>query len=128
MKFQTLGRGDEAWSLDQRFISLLIEKHTRQFNTTLNKNRYSGIRLDRIYSIQRWLELVKLNFPLLTDAHGFQELNHDTINATQALNEKLFNQTLNNLFNSYFEEYFAIRNKFNYYSSDSFKLTSLYNL
>lgn len=128
MKFQISGRGDEAWSVDQRFISLLIAKHTGHYNTTLNKNRYSGIRLDRIYSIQRWLELVKFNFLQLTDAHGFQELNPDTINAIRALNDKLFNQTLNNLFNSYFEEYFAIRNKFDYHSSDSFKPTSLYNL
>ena len=106
-----LVRGDQTWSIDQHFISILITKLIKQHGLKIDKKPYLNTRLDRIFGLEKWLKLLDENFTDLTDAHCFQEDAFENIRGTKALNAKLFNKRLNDLLNSYFDEYIAIRNR-----------------
>ena len=111
-------RGDLTWSIDQRFISILITKLIKQRRVKVDKKDYIKSRLDRIFGIKKWLQLVDEQFSDLTDAHCFHDDAFKNIRGTKALNKKLFNKSLNALLNSYFDEYIAIRNRYNFTTHD----------
>ena len=114
LHFLYLVRGNNRWYIDQQLISILIDKYVLQNkDVKLFKKRYEGIRLDREHSYIQWQNLVKMNFSHLTDAHCYHRTSFTNIGAIQTLSQKLFNETINDLFNNYFMEYISTRVNYN---------------
>jgi hypothetical protein len=109
---EKIERGDALWGTDQNITGILINEYAKQKRYDLEKRNYSGIRLDRLFEFKHWLKLVNTQFEELTDAHGYHELAFLNIDVVRALNRKLFNQSLNHLFDKYFNEYINLRMEF----------------
>ena len=103
---------------------------TEQQGVKIDKKRFKGTRLNRIYGINHWLYVLEYKFWKLTDAHCFHNNTFENIHGIKALNAKLFNQSLNTLLNGYFDEYIKIRNTYNFTAQDknNSKVVSLKNL
>lgn len=101
-------RGDEVWYADQRISGVLTNEYARQYGYGFELKRYTGTRLDR-FSFAGWINLLKKKFNKLTDAHLYHDEIFSNIYLLQALTQRLFNETLNKMFTSYFNEYLILR-------------------
>lgn len=100
--------------MDQHFISVMIDEYSNRRNMQLEKKPYRGKRLDRgsiKWSPFFWRLLVKWFFFALTDSHCLKSNLFENLDTIQMLNEKLFNASLNAIFNTYINEFVNIRTR-----------------
>ena len=104
-------RGDDAWFLDQKIVSINIARYLKKNNNSqIYKNMSPGIKLDRIWSDEKWLDTFNNKYDSINDVHLFHENYKEKLNFLNLLCKKMFNKQRNIALDKYINEYMALKN------------------
>ena len=104
-------RGDQVWYLDQYIVSINIHRYLKRKNTQMYKNISPGIKLDRIWSDEKWLDTFKNKYDSINDVHLFHENYKEKLSFLNLLINKLFNKQQQDVLDKYIKEFMAIKQK-----------------
>lgn len=105
-------RGDSTWWLDQKMVSIHIESYLKaKSKQTVIYRHYDGLKLDRIYSDEKWLDTFRNKYDSIIDAHLFHDNFIKKIKFIDMIIEKQLNESDKKLMRKYIDEFKGIRNK-----------------
>jgi hypothetical protein len=110
-KNNEFSRGDDAWFLDQKIVSINIARYLKKNNNSkMYKNMSPGIKLDRIWSDEKWLDTFKNKYDAINDVHLFHENYKEKLHFLDLLCKKMFNKQRNTVLERYINEFMALKN------------------
>ena len=109
-KNDEIKRGDNVWFLDQHIISINIAKYLRNRNNKLFTKLSPGIKLDRIWSDEKWLTTFNSKYESINDVHLFHENYVQKMKFLLLLFKKLFNKHQMIIFDKYIREFMSLKN------------------
>ena len=104
-------RGDETWYLDQHIISINIQKHLDDPKNKMYRNPSPGIKLDRIWSDEKWLSTLANKYKDINDVHLFHENYLEKMNFLDLLLIKMFSKQDKAFIDKYIKEFMEIKLK-----------------
>lgn len=103
-------RGDDVWFLDQYIVSVNIARYIEEKKGVLYKNPSPGIKLDRIWTDEKWLSTLINKYDSINDAHLFHENYIEKLNFLDLFLTKLFKIDKKTVIDRYIKEFMSIKN------------------
>lgn len=114
-KNSEISRGDSVWFLDQSIISINIANFTKQdpSRNKLYENNSPGIKLDRIWTDDKWLDTLNNKYKLINDVHLYHENFIEKLPLMDQLFTKMFPRDQKVIIDRYVKEFLVLRKSLN---------------
>ena len=107
-KNNDIQRGDETWYCDQHIISINIQRHLDKQNK-MYRNPSPGMKLDRIWSDEKWLNTLFERYKDINDVHLFHENYLEKMKFLDFLLKKMFPKDKKTILDKYIKEFMDIK-------------------
>lgn len=104
-------RGDDVWFLDQFIVSINIARYLDDPNHKMYKNPSKGIKLDRIWPDNKWLNTLASNYDAINDVHLYHGDYLVRMNFLDLLLKRMFSINIKLDLDKYIQEFLQIKTK-----------------
>ncbi len=102
-------RGDDVWFLDQFIVSINIARYLDNPNNKMYKNPSHGIKLDRIWPNDKWLNTLLTKYEAINDVHLYHGDYLLKMNFLDLLLKKMFPKGTKLILDKYIQEFIKIK-------------------